>query len=111
MAQPINNLFLPIHDDIYFTDGVIHQLEMHLHLLRHDVEVRDIEENIRHKYHGDFYGLLTHYSIPQHLHRITARVNDMESSMAYRETMSYFYLPRQNTIDKIIERYKLSIRN
>lgn len=75
-------------------------IESHLSYLleKFVVSQRDISEDTGTYYKGDFYGLLSHLSIPIDLHYIVMRMNGFYTSADYEGTALILLIPNLNEI-------------
>lgn len=93
--------------DIYYSEPFQNMILDHLPYLQShpDVETITVETETAYIYEGDFYGLLHYKAIPAYMHWITMVVNNLDSSLDYREDMVSIKYVRQSVIEELRLRF------
>lgn len=91
--------------DIWFDVEFRIALEQHLHFLRNDENITHVEVNPvdAEYYKGNFHGLLYKNNIPVYLHWIITRMNGLDSSSDFKETITRFIIPDVERVNRIRE--------
>lgn len=89
----------------FYEDRFLAMIEDHLPILRLGSTELRIEPNTAEKYRGDFYGVMTHASIPSQYWYVTMRINGLTSPIEYETSMELFYVPDYNYIEKLRSTY------
>lgn len=112
MAMPINQLMVDSGAAIYYDADFRRVLETHLGLLRNLEETRwvEIKQHLAYKYEYDFYGLLQELSVPQHLHWVILRVNNMVDPREFKTEMAQFLYPPAEVVDRIRKLYATTVK-
>lgn len=112
MAMPISQKQIDPGADVYYDPAFRRVMETHLGLLRNMPETRvvAIENNLAYKYEHDFYGLLQAKEVPEYLHWVILRVNDMVDPRDFQSSMNQFLYPPAEVIDNIRRIYATTVK-
>ncbi len=111
MAMPIAQKMIDPGAQVYYDPAFRRVLETHLGLLRNmqDTKPVEISNDLAYKYEYDFYGLLQAKNVPEYLHWVVMRVNDMTDPREYLSTMNQFLYPPAEVIENIRRIYATTV--
>lgn len=111
MAMPISQKQIDPGAAVYYDPAFRRVLETHFGLLRNlqDTRVVQIEDNLAYKYENDFYGLLQEKAVPEYLHWVILRVNDMVDPRDYQSSMNQFLYPPHEVVENIRRIYATTV--
>lgn len=103
MAMTIEKLLAEAGPVIDYDDGFRAVLEDHMTYLRNSSSTTPImvKPGEAYKYEADLFGLLSHLNIPQNLHWVTMRVNDMTSPTHAKADIQTLLIPSETVIGQI----------
>lgn len=108
MVMPIEKYLLDTGPAIFYDEAFRSVLEDHLTFLRthettSDIVVTAIEAM---RWRCDFYGLLETKGVSKHMHYITARVNNIKSSVDFQGEILEILIPNEDLVMMIAQTHQ-----
>lgn len=103
----LNSSTIDPGSDVFYSEAFQNMIFDHLPYLRshQETETISINRETAYIYEGDFYGLLHYKGIPGYMHWITMVINNLDSTLDYREDMVTIKYVRQNVIEELRLRF------
>jgi len=103
----INRLMKNSGPSIYYDDSFRVVLETFVPslIVSQDTTQISVSEQAAYKYESDFFGLLSEFNIPVHLHWLVMRMNNLTSPFDSTLLYNLLLVPDENTIDHIRQSY------
>ena len=103
----IDSLSNPPGANIWYDDSFRRTLESYITHLKTDSTTVQVAPDAMtvYKYTGDYFGLLSVYSVPTHLHWLTMRMNGLTSPSDCGPKIRTILVPNATTVDYIRQAY------
>ena len=112
MAMPVNSMMASEGPDVYYEPAFRQMLESHMAYLRGlpDNRVIEVEPHAAYKYEGDLAGLLSFYQVPNHLHWVVMRLNNLYSMTDVSQDLKWFLMMDPKYVEALNSVYRANVK-
>lgn len=110
MGFTINKTNRGASKPIYYTDHYRQLVENHLPLIRNDTSALTvtIPTDVAFVCNADFFSVLNHFDVPEHLHWTIMRVNGYSSPTQYRTHVTEILIPSDALLERLLSVHQIN---